>query len=160
VPDRSPFRYQRADDSPGFLLWQLTALWQDRVATALEPVRLTQTQYAILASLRWFDEHGEQPTQRHLVDHTKIDKMTVSKALRKLEGSGLVSRQRAAHDARATEVRFTPQGRRTTAEAIRAVEDADETLFAGLDLTHRQAWMTVTNALITRNASKVGSTSR
>ena len=151
MPDQSPFRHQRADDSPGFLLWKLTTLWQGRVAAALEPFRLTQTQYAILASLRWFEEHGEQPTQRHMVDHAKIDKMTVSKALRRLEAAGLVSRQRAAHDARATQVDFTPLGRRVAARAILAVEDADEAFFAGLDLSQRQAWLAITSEVIAQH---------
>jgi hypothetical protein len=50
VTEPSPFRYERADESPGFLLWKLTTLWQDRVVTALRSFGLTQTQYAILAS--------------------------------------------------------------------------------------------------------------
>ncbi len=160
MPDQSPFRNQRADDSPGFLLWKLTALWQDRVAAALEAFRLTQTQYAILASLRWFEEHGEQPTQRHLVDHAKIDKMTLSKALRRLEAAGLVARQRAAHDARATQVHFTPQGRSATAGAIHAVEGADEAFFAGLDRTQLQTWLAFTSVVITHNAAPAASTSQ
>jgi MarR family len=93
VPDRSTFRYQDANDSPGFLLWKLTGRWQARVAEALGPFGLTQTQYAVLASLRWFETHDQQPTQRHLVEHTTIDKMTLSKAIRRLEAAGLVARQ-------------------------------------------------------------------
>jgi DNA-binding MarR family transcriptional regulator len=148
VPERSPFRYERADDSPGFLLWKLTSLWQARVAATLEPFGLTQTQYAILASLRWFDEHAEPPTQRHLVEHARIDKMTLSKAIRRLQAAGLVSRRPDPHDARATQVRFTAEGRRTIGKAITAVEEADEVFFAGLVGRRRQEWLRLCRTLI------------
>lgn len=148
MTEPSPFRYERADESPGFLLWKLTTLWRDRVVTALRSFGLTQTQYAILASLRWFEEHGERPTQRSLGDHARIDKMTLSKAIRKLEGAGLVTRQGAPHDARATQVGFTTRGRRIVGKAIVAVEDADETFFAGLDGDQLRSWTSLTSEVI------------
>ena len=49
----SPFSVEEANDSSGFLLWQVTALWQRRVAEALRPHELTQVQYALLSSLHW-----------------------------------------------------------------------------------------------------------
>jgi DNA-binding MarR family transcriptional regulator len=159
VPERTPFRYERAEDSPGFLLWQVTALWQARVAAALEPFRLTQTQYAILASLRWFDEHAEPPTQRHLVEHARIDKMTLSKAIRRLHAAGLVSRRPDPHDARATQVRFTAVGRRTIGRAITAVEEADEVFFASLGTRRRADWLALTGSLIDHHASDAATTS-
>ena len=152
MSEPSPFRYERADESPGFLLWKLTTLWQDRVASALRAFGLTQTQYAILASLRWFEEHGEQPTQRHLGDHARIDKMTLSKAIRRLEEAGLVTRRGAPHYARATEVGFTTRGRRIIAKAVVAVEDADETFFAGLDGERLGSWLSLTSEVVERQA--------
>lgn len=151
MPERSPFRHERADDSPGFLLWKVTALWQTRIATTLEPLGLTQTQYAILASLRWFEECGEQPTQRHLVEHARLDKMTLSKAIRKLEGAGLVSRHACPHDARATEVRFTARGRRTVEKAVVSVEEADAQFFAALSHRRLRDWLTLTRDVIASN---------
>jgi MarR family transcriptional regulator, transcriptional regulator for hemolysin len=152
VTESSPFQYERADESPSFLLWKLAALWQERVMTALRSFGLTQTQYAILASLRWFEEHGELPTQQHLGDHARIDKMTLSKAIRKLEGAGLVTRQDAPHDARATQVGFTTCGRRIAAKAVVAVVDADETFFAGLEADQLRSWVSLTGQVIERQA--------
>ena len=108
MADSSPFRYSKADDSAGFLLWKITALWQAKLGKVLSKFGITQTQYAILASLRWFEEKNEPITQSHLVEHAKIDKMTVSKAIRRLESEGLVMRERSATDSRATNVRFFP----------------------------------------------------
>jgi DNA-binding MarR family transcriptional regulator len=133
-------------------LWKLTKLWQNGAVTALQPFGLTQTQYAILASLRWFEEHDLQPTQRHLGDHANIDKMTLSKAIRRLEAAGLVTRRGASHDARATEIGFTARGRRTIAKAVVAVESADETFFAGLDPDRLQTRLRLTSELIGQQA--------
>ena len=154
VSEESPFRHEAADDSPGFLLWKLTTLWRNRVLLALEPFGLTQTQYAILASLRWFEDHDQRPTQSLLVEHTKMDKMTLSKAIRRLEAAGLVSRRSAPRDARATQVRSTTRGQRVTARAVEAVEDADEAFFDGLDATRLDTWRSLTNDLITQHAPR------
>jgi DNA-binding MarR family transcriptional regulator len=152
VPERSPFRHEQADDSPGFLLWKVTALWQARIAVTLGPLGLTQTQYAILASLRWFEECGERPTQRHLVEHARLDKMTLSKAIRKLEDAGLVSRHACRHDGRATEVRFTARGRRTVEKAVVSVEEADDLFFAALNDRRLREWLALTREVIAHNA--------
>lgn len=132
MPEKSPFKHEHADDSPGFLLWKLTMLWQEKLARVLDPFDITQTQYAIMASLRWFEEQGEPPTQSHLASHTKIDKMTLSKALRRLEEQDYVARAASETDARATEVRFTSKGRRTIARAVVAIENADDDFFGKL----------------------------
>jgi len=143
----TPFRHD-AEASPGFLLWQLTSRWQARIATALQRFGLTQTQHAILASLRWLAEHDGPPTQSRLAEHAQIEKMTLSKAIRRLEEGGLVTRLASTRDGRATEVALTASGTALTSEAIRAVEEADEAFFAALDDTARAAWMAHTRALI------------
>jgi DNA-binding MarR family transcriptional regulator len=140
MADGSPFKHQRADDSPGFLLWKVTALWQRKLADVLAEFGITQTQYAILASLRWFHEQKEPPTQAHLVDHAKIDKMTLSKAIRQLEEDELVARARSSDDARATHVRLTGRGRKLIQRAVVAVEDADDEFFSCLTNQDRDAY--------------------
>jgi len=35
MAEGSPFKHEQADDSPGFLLWKLTALWQEKLAGVL-----------------------------------------------------------------------------------------------------------------------------
>jgi hypothetical protein len=54
VAEASAFRHARADDSPGFLLWKLTTLWQQRLGLVLDEHGITHTQFVILASLRLF----------------------------------------------------------------------------------------------------------
>ena len=59
MSENSPFKYDVADASPGFLLWKLMGLWQARLSQTLSVFEITQTQYAILASLRWLQEHQQ-----------------------------------------------------------------------------------------------------
>jgi MarR family transcriptional regulator for hemolysin len=153
MSDPSPFRYEKADDSAGFLLWQINSLWQGRLVKVLGRFGITQTQYAILASLKWFEEKKEPTTQMHLVEHAKIDKMTLSKAIRRLEVNGLVLREASTVDSRAVNVRFTTQGRKLIQEAIVAIESADEVFFSGLNEKQLKTYKSLTSAVIAHNGT-------
>jgi len=152
VSENSPFRHAKADDSPGFLLWKLTALWQQKLAEVLDAHGITQTQYAILASLRWFEEQGEPPNQAHLAQHTRIDKMTLSKALRRLEAQRLVKRTPSKDDSRAMEVVFTAKGRKLIPQAVVDIETADAEFFGRLGVQDLATYQALTAALIAGNA--------
>ncbi|MEO5672564.1 MAG: MarR family transcriptional regulator [Ramlibacter sp.] len=151
-PGNSPFKHAEADASPGFLLWKITALWQRRLAQVLGEFEITQTQYAIMASLRWFEERREPPTQAHLVEHAKIDKMTLSKAIRKLEDEGLLAREPSPDDSRAYSIRFTARGRKLVQQAVRAIEHADDEFFAALGERQLAEYKALTMRLISVNA--------
>jgi MarR family transcriptional regulator for hemolysin len=131
--ERSPFKHAKADDSAGFLLWKLTALWQRKLAVVFDGCGITQTHYAVMASLRWFEDHREPTTQALLAKHARIEPMTLSKAFRRLEDNGLVVRKQSAVDSRAITVRLTAKGRKLTQKAVVAVEDADDEFFGRLD---------------------------
>lgn len=153
MADSSPFKYEQADDSAGFLLWKITTLWQVKLERVLGDFGITQTQYAILASLKWFEEKDEPTTQTHLVGHTKIDKMTLSKAIRRIEEAGLVVRENSSTDSRAMNVRFTAQGRELIQKAIVAIECADEAFFSCLTENQLDAYKSLTSQVITNNDS-------
>ena len=155
MSDTTPFRHAKADDSPGFLLWKITALWQQKLAQVLTAHGITQTQYAILASLRWFEEQGEPPHQAHLALHTRMDKMTLSKALRRLEDQGLVRRRPSRDDSRAMEVAFTARGRRLIPQAVMDIETADAEFFGCLGVEDLATYQALTAALIAGN-TRVG----
>lgn len=151
-PDgESPFRHGEADASPGFLLWKLTALWQRRLGDVLGGLGITQTQYAIIASLRWFEERHEPPTQAHLVEHAKLDKMTLSKAIRRLEDDGLLVREPSTEDSRAFSVRFTAKGRKLVQKAVVAIEAADDEFFSALGERQLADYKALTRRLIAGN---------
>ena len=149
MADSSPFKHASPDDSPGFLLWKITALWQKKLTEILESFGITQTQYAILASLKWFEEHGEPTTQSHIAEHARIDKMTLSKAIRKLEVDGLVSRESSSTDNRAINVRFSDKGKALIQLAVVAIEQVDDDFFSCLTDQELKAYKALTITVIT-----------
>jgi DNA-binding MarR family transcriptional regulator len=149
TPESSPFQFAEADASPGFLLWKLVAQWQGKLAEVFDTFAITQTQYAIMASLLWFEQHRTPPTQARLVEHARIDKMTLSKAIRKLEDSGLVRREPSVADTRAVQVRFTAAGRKLIHRAIVAVERTDDEFFSCLTPQQMTTWKALTVTLLT-----------
>ena len=152
MADPSPFRHADADASPGFLLWKLTSLWQRTLGELLDGFGITQTKYAILASLRWFEGQGTVVTQNDLAEHARLERMTLSKAIRKLEADGLVLRAPSAVDGRATAARLSAKGRRLTERAVVAIEEADEVFFGTLSAPHQESWKALVLELIAGNS--------
>lgn len=148
---KTPFRDKSSDESPGFLLYQLTSLWQQKLNQVFSRFDIYQTQYAILASLLYFEERGQSVSQSNLCDHAKIDKMTLSKAIRQLETRGLVLRRASEEDSRMLLVELTEAGRTLVAEAIVAVENADVEFFGALKPGELQMFQKLSLKLIREN---------
>ncbi len=147
----SPFKKEQASDSPGFLLFQVVNLWQAALQKIFQKCGITQTQYAILASLKYFAERGESSTQSHLVEHSHIEKMTLSKAVRSLEEQQLVTRERSAEDGRLIFVKLSDRGESLILEAIQLVEDEDERFFGSLSSMQRDEFREIALTLIQGN---------
>ena len=147
MADASPFRHATPDDSAGFLLWKLTALWQRRLALVFDRFGITQTQYAIMASLRWFEGRHET-TQALIAEHARLEPMTLSKAIRKLAAAGLVTRNPSVADSRAIAVKLTAKGRRLTQQAVVAIENADDEFFGRLTARQLATYKSLVVALI------------
>jgi len=128
----NPFSVSNAEDSSGFLLWQVTNLWQREIRKALEPYDLTHSQFVLMASIHWLTLHKQEVTQVVLSSHTKIDPMTTSTVLRTLEAKGLLQRHEHATDTRAKTVALTDNGKKMTKLAVKAAEAFDKEFFAVL----------------------------
>ena len=124
------FSVEQAEDSSGFLLWQVTTLWQRGIKKALEPLGITHPQFVLLASLMWLSGQKETVTQIDLSHHSKIDPMTTSTVLRTLQTKGLVERKEHATDTRAKTVQLTKAGTQTVKQGIKTVEHFDREFFA------------------------------
>ncbi len=129
----APFSVENASQSSGFLLWQVTALWQRRIAWALRSIGLTQVQYALLASLLWMSRTQRTITQAMLARHTKLDMMMTSQVLRTLESRGLLERNPHPTDTRAKVLGLTKEGRKLAWQAVPVVEGVDREFFGALD---------------------------
>lgn len=126
------FRVDTPEESSGFLLWQVTNLWQRELRKALEKYNITHSQFVLLASILWLSLKKENVTQILLSTHTKIDPMTTSTVLRTLQKKGLLRRQEHLTDTRAKTVELTENGIKTAKLAVKAVEIFDGEFFQPL----------------------------
>ena len=127
------FSVEKPEESSGFLLWQVTNLWQREIKKALEPYGLTHSQFVLMTSIHWLTLHKQEVTQVVLSNHTKIDPMTTSTVLRTLQTKGLIKRQEHETDTRAKTVGLTEIGLKNIKQAIKRVEQFDKQFFGSLD---------------------------
>ncbi len=129
-PHKMPTKYEKPGESPGFLLWQATNLWQRKMRAALKDSGLTHVQFVLLASTAWLNDHGMEATQAAISRFAHADVMMVSQVLRYLEAKHLVLRSQNSHDSRAHLISPTEDGRILVEKAIKIVEDADGAFFS------------------------------
>jgi DNA-binding MarR family transcriptional regulator len=121
-----------AEAIPGFLLWQVSKLWQRHLTIALQDLKLASTQAVILANVLRFTEEGRLVTQADLAEVAKVDRMTASQSLQSLEAKGFVTRKTSPGDRRANRVLLTTKGRRVALEAVKRFAVTHSAFFAPL----------------------------
>ena len=124
-----PFGFDRPEDSPGFLLWQTTMIWQRQIKKELEIYNISHAQFVIMATLLWFEAHNYDTTQTLIINWSKLDKMTVSKSLKKLVVLGWVNRIEHETDTRAKIASLTSEGKNLVHKLVLIVEQIDENFF-------------------------------
>ncbi len=127
--------YDTPAESPGFLLWQVSNLWQRRQRAVLKQVNLTHVQFVLLAGLAWLSRVGperSEVTQVQLAEHAQVDVMMTSQVLRALVQKGLIERTPHPRDTRANLLQVTPEGLNIVRRAMRLVERTDHAFFAAL----------------------------
>lgn len=132
MSNKISFVFKGPQESPGYLLAQVTMLWQRKLKKILDPLDLTHTQFILLATLAWLSNQQEEITQVDIAAHNQFDRMMVSKVLRTLEGKKLIGRQEHHTDTRAKMVKLTPNGRKLLQAALVRVEHADLDFFSVL----------------------------
>jgi DNA-binding MarR family transcriptional regulator len=125
LPHDPAFGFERPEDSPGFLLWQTTISWQRLIKKQLDHYDISHPQFVIMAILLWFGE----AKQILIIEQSKLDKMTVSKSLKKLASQGLIKRAEHKTDSRAKIVNLTKKGKNLVQKLVPIVEKIDEEFF-------------------------------
>ncbi|MFI7610448.1 MarR family winged helix-turn-helix transcriptional regulator [Nonomuraea terrae] len=109
-----------------YAIFSLARAHRGYAAGLLRELGLHPGQELLLMQL--MDRDGQ--TQSELLESVGLDHSTVSKSLRRMQEAGLVAREQAPHDRRATLVRLTEKGR--------AMREPIERMWATLeDTTHR-----------------------
>jgi DNA-binding MarR family transcriptional regulator len=125
------FSFKKPEDSPGFLLWQLTNQWQRRQRQALSKLGLTHSQFVVLAGILWLESLSDTTvTQKLVSDLTKIDKMSMSDLVAALLQKKMLQRMIHAKDRRAYSLALTNRGRKTVLKSIPIVEGIDAKFFS------------------------------
>lgn len=150
----SVFSVDKPEDSLGFLLWKTTTIWQRNIKAALLPYDISHAQFVIMASTRWFSETKQTPTQVNIAQLTGLDKMTISKSLKKLVATGLIARSEDARDTRAKIVTLTAKGNKLIEKLVAIVETVDQKFFGVLSGKEQKALGQIFNCLDTKNAKR------
>ena len=135
--NRLESEFTSPEESPGFLLWQVSNQWQRHIRMALKELDLTHVQFVLLASIVWLEDHARDVNQAVLSKHASIDKMMVSDVIRTLEKKQFILRKVMPSDGRAFLIHPTPVGIKLIKKAIRAVEKADDEFFSRSQLSRK-----------------------
>lgn len=126
------FFHERAEQSIGFVFWQISNLWQRKIVQALKPTSLTHVQFVLLAVTGWHNQKGNIVTQAFLAEQAKTDIMMTSKVARTLEQKGLLRREEHKTDTRAFSLILTPLGIKKLNQAMPLVVEVDKQFFSVL----------------------------
>jgi len=139
--------YKSEKDSPGLLLWQTTTNWQREIKSVLLPYKILHSQFVVLAILLWFKENGKTATQKHIVDMSKMDKMNVSKIIKKLMQIHMVESDINENDSRTKTISLTSNGSEIAQILVKKIEEVDERFFGKLSQTERVFFRVATRKL-------------
>lgn len=144
------FGFEKPEHSPGFLLWQTTVTWQRRIKHALDRYDISHAQFVILANVLWFEGVKQTPSQILIVRSTKLDKMTVSKSLKKLVTQSLIKRAECKDDTRAKSVHLTTKGRVMASKLVPIVEKIDEEFFGVMSVANQRSLVKILADLVSK----------
>lgn len=145
---RTVFGFEPPEDSPGFLLWQTTTVWQRLIKKSLEPYNISHAQFVVLAITLWFEGESREVSQSLIIKQSKLDKMTVSKSLKKLAAEGHIKRIEDKIDTRAKAIYLTKKGSTLISKLIPIIEKIDEDFFALLKKNDLRSLLGILNSLI------------
>jgi MarR family transcriptional regulator for hemolysin len=123
------FWFETPEESAGFLLWQITNLWQRKMNSALKDLDLTHVQFALLAGIAWLERSEKPITQVRLAKYANTNIMMTSKVIRTLEKKDLILREECETDTRAKCVSLTEKGIQRFEKALNVVKTVDEKFF-------------------------------
>ena len=129
--EKSPFAVENLEEDTGFLMLQISNLWENSHDKALKKYHgISHMQYAVLASVYWLVLHsGKEVTQTILAQHTRIAPMTISQMFKVLEAKGYICRKTHSSDIRAKAVALTPDGKELVRKAINTILNVDTKFF-------------------------------
>ncbi|MBK6652172.1 MAG: MarR family transcriptional regulator [Betaproteobacteria bacterium] len=137
-------------DLDAFLPYQLAVL-AEAVSRSMSQIYaqrfdLSRDEWRVLAAL-----HDAPPTRTaSVIEQTTLDKVSVSRALRRMEDKALVERMTDPQDARGYLIRLTPAGRSLFRKIVPMVQAREQFLLDGLGASERMALQSAMQTLLNR----------
>lgn len=145
---RDPAEEYALSHSPSHLLHRAQQLAADLFQHLITEDKITLRQFVLLAAIA----EREGANQSELVRTTGIDRSTLADMVQRMEGRGLLSREKANGDGRANSVSLTQAGRELLADVSPRVAAADAAILDALSKGKRQAFM---NSLATLSETRI-----
>ena len=117
---------------PGYLLWQVSKLWQRKLNETLKELHLSSTQAVILINVPRLIRENRVVTQMMLSHVTKVDRTTVSQSIQSLEKKKLIKRIVPQDNKRAYHIELTENGTTIATQALNHIFTAHQTFFRQL----------------------------
>ncbi len=129
---RHPF--SDPENNAGFVMWQVSMLWQRRLKAELDKLELTHAQFLLIAALDYLSTQKKVVSQQDLATHCRIDKMMTSKILSIVQKKGFITRRKNKMDTRSKTLVLSEQGEQTLKAALKAVDRVDGDFLVPLGL--------------------------
>jgi DNA-binding MarR family transcriptional regulator len=129
---RHPF--SDPENNGGFVIWQVSMLWQRKLKSALDTLDITHAQFLLLAALDFLSSQKNIVSQQDLARHCRIDKMMTSKILRTMQKKGLLTRKKNKMDTRSKTLVLSDEGNDTLSKALKMVDKVDTDFLLPLGL--------------------------
>jgi hypothetical protein len=126
--------FAEPEENAGFIMWQVSMLWQRKLKNGLDKFGITHAQFLLLASLHHLGQVKTIVSQQDLAKHVRIDKMMTSKILRTLQKKGLLTRKKNKMDTRSRTLMLSEQGIELLEHAAKVVDRIDQDFLIGLGL--------------------------
>jgi DNA-binding MarR family transcriptional regulator len=133
----------------------MSKLWQRALNVALSDLNMSSTQAVILINVPRLNQERKAVTQMALAEVTKIDRMTVSQAIRTLERKALIKRTTVSANKRAYHVELTDTGHGVALEAVKRIIHAHKVFFQPL-ANDTKAYIALAQRLIKANYTTGG----
>lgn len=137
------FKADNPTASIGLQFWNLYTKWNSEITLNLKPLGLTHTQFVILATTLWCEKEQTSPSQTKISALTRLDKMTISKALKNLVEKNLVVKNKAPNDSRSFVLNLSETGQSLTLQAISVVEEIDDKIFGSLGSAKKDKFLSL-----------------
>ncbi|MEX1188261.1 MAG: MarR family transcriptional regulator [Bacteroidia bacterium] len=120
-------RHQFSDpeNNSGFVIWQVSMLWQRKLKAQLDTLDITHAQFLLLAALDYLSTQKKVVSQQDLAAHCRIDKMMTSKILRTMQKKGLLTRKKNKIDTRSKNMMLSEEGEQILKQAFKFVDRVD-----------------------------------